>query len=270
MDEQPGSPPVSPPQDRFAIEEIVADHLHRLGRVLSEAWDAFATTRKQAAAQMAFASTSSRGMLVSDFTHEPAHRIFAPVPDVWVDDRYGRPWVNLAGGSVQVRFRKLTADLELCPTHSDRALSLAFHLGDPAIPGTGSFTVLTAGYVLDLAEQGIERLALVCHLGPKDVYYSIPIPLAAATGSSTDSTGPSTDVGVGSWESGTAPAQLPLMPLSPPIIRSAQKTARKRLAAARWDTAGGSSPDGTSGPYGGAAGGGTGQGSGDGGGGRGV
>lgn len=242
-----------PPLSQEAIEQIVVDHLPKFGRVLADAWEAFAATREQAAPQMIFASASSRGMLVSDFTREPAHRIFGPVADVWVDDRYGRPWVNLAGGSVQVRFRKLTPDLALCRNDSDRALSLAYHLGDPFLPGMEPATVLTAGYVLDLADQGIERLELVCHVGTKDVYYSFPIPLTA-TASIVSPVSPASTAGTGIGEPG--PAQLPLTPLSPPIIRSAQAAAAKRLAVGGQDshastTTGEPPAGGSSGPFGG-------------------
>jgi len=215
------------PKGREAVEEIVTDHLPRFGQVLTDAWGAFSTTREQAAPQMAFASASSRGMLVSDFTHEPAHRIFASIPDGWVDDRYGRPWVNLGGGSVQVRFRKLTSDLALCCNDSDRATSLAYHLGDPVLPGIDPATILTAGYVLDLAEREIARLALVCHVG-KEVYYTFPIPAAAATSANQ----PTAESSGQQW----VPSQLSLTPLSPPIIRSAQQAAAERLASGQSDS----------------------------------
>lgn len=216
------------PKSREVVEEIVADYLPRFGQVLTDAWGAFSTTREQAAPQMAFASASSRGMLVSDFTHEPAHRIFAGVAEGWVDDRYGRPWVNLAGGSVQVRFRKLTSDLALCRNDSDRAFSLAYHLGDPALPGMEPATILTAGYVLDMAEQAIERLALLCHVG-KEVYYAFPISAAATSAKPSIAESPGQQ-----W---AASRQLPLTPLSPPIIRSAQQAAAERLVSGQSGTA---------------------------------
>jgi len=220
--------PLTVPTSREVVEQVAGSHLARFGQVLTEAWDAFTTTRRLAAEQMAYAGASSRGVLVSDFTREPAHRLFNPVPEATVDDQFGRPWVSLAGGSVRVRFRKLTSDLCLCRSDSDRALSLAYHLGDPCLPGMETFTVLTAGYVLDGAEENIERLELVCHLGFTDVFYSLPIPLAA-----TSTRRPAAD-----------PVQLPIMPLSPPIIRSAQKAAAKRIAngsrpAAPGESAGG-------------------------------
>ena len=214
------------PQDREAVQEVVADHFARFGEVLTDAWTTFTAMRTQNPTQMAFASASSRGMLVSDFTCEPAHRIFGSLSEASVDTRYGRPWISLAGGAVQVRFRKLTRDLTLCRSDSDRALSLAHHLGDPYLPGMKPFTVLTAGYVLDPADQGIERLALVCHVGDRAVYYSFPIAmtstaLADAPAASAVPTGNVTEHGM---------AQLPLTPLSPPIIRSAQRAAALRLA----------------------------------------
>jgi hypothetical protein len=205
------------PQERDAVEAVVAEHIARFGHVLSEAWGAFAATRTAAPVPMSFASASARGILVSDFAREPAHRIFGDVDGVWVDDRYGRPWVNLAGGEVQVRFRKLTSDLRLCRQDSDRATRLAFHLGDPALPGMPAATVLTAGYVLDLADQVVEHLALVCHVGAQ-VHYSFPIPVAQ---SATSQQRP------------RPPVQLPLAPLSPPVIRSAQDAAAERLVVRR-------------------------------------
>lgn len=254
------------PLSRELVAPLVADLLPCFGQVLIEAWDAFAITREKASRQMAFAGASSRGMLVSDFTREPAHRVFSSLPDVWVDDRFSRPWVNLAGGAVQVRFRKLTPELELCRNDSDRALHLAYHLGDPALPGMDPFTVLTAGYVLDPAEQTIKRLALVCHLGHKDVYYSIPIPLAVpASGAAAQAhgaeAGPSaphivavrtandtmSDPAPNSPAAEAGVAQMPLVPLAPPIIRSAQKAAsaaaqRRKIAG---QTASGATPSST-------------------------
>lgn len=203
------------PAGRELVELAVAPHLPLFGQVLTEAWSGFATARQLAPMQMAYAGASARGMLVSDFTREPAHRFFSMVPGAAVeDDQFRRPWVSLDGGRIRVRFRKLTPDLGLCRGDSGRALSLAYHLGDPCLPGMEKFTVLTAGYVLDRAEEKIERLELVCHLGFTDVFYSLPIPMQA---------GAATGV--------TAPSQLPLAPISAPIIRSAQKAASKRLAA---------------------------------------
>ena len=202
------------PVDKSVVEEALGDHLPRLGRVLSNAWDSFVAAREAAAPQMAFASASSRGMLVSDFAREPAHREFASVADAWVDDRYGRPWVNFSGGAIQVRFRKLTAEYGLCPAKSARATMLAYHLGDPLFPELPRPTILTAGYILDAAEHNVEEMALVCHVGD-NFHYAIPIsPVDSMAGA------PGTT---------TSPAQLPLTPLSPPIIRSAQKAARARL-----------------------------------------
>jgi hypothetical protein len=213
---------IDAPQDREAVQEVVADQLARFGEVLTDAWTSFTAMRTQNPMQMAFASASSRGMLVSDFTREPAHRIFGPVGEASVDTRYGRPWIRLAGGAVQVRFRKLTGDLTLCRSDSDRALSLAHHLGDPYLPGMQPFTVLTAEYVLDRADQGIERLALVCHVGDRAVYYSFPIAMTHTAPAGVPAAGSVTDQGA---------AQLPLTPLSPPIIRSAQEAAAQRLAS---------------------------------------
>lgn len=202
------------PADKGAVEEALVDHLPRLGRVLNSAWDSYVAARETAAPQMAFASASSRGMLVSDFVREPAHREFASVGDAWVDDRYGRPWVNFAGGAIQVRFRKLTADYGVCPARSRRATRLAFHLGDTLFPELGHATILTAGYILDAAEQNLEKLALVCQVGD-NFHYAIPISTTASI--------------AGAPGAGASPAQLPLTPLSPPIIRSAQQAARARL-----------------------------------------
>ncbi len=206
--------PLNVPANHDLVEQAVGSHLTRFGQVLTQAWDAFTATRRLAPEQMAYAAASSRGMLVSDFTREPAHRIFNPVAEATVDDQFGRPWVSLAGGSIRVRFRKLSSDLGLCRSDSDRALSLAYHLGDPCLPGMETFTVLTAGYVLDAEEESIERLELVCHLGFTDVFYSFPIPVTTAS-THTPTAGT---------------AQLPIMPLSPPIIRSAQNAAAKRIA----------------------------------------
>jgi hypothetical protein len=191
------------------VMPVVEDHLDRFGGVLVAAWEAFATARSRSIEQMAYAGAGARGMLVSDFTREPAHRFFGPAPGVRVDDRFGRPWVNLDGGNVQVRFRKFTSALSLCRNDSDRATRLAFHLGDMLFPDLPDATILTAGYVLDASETHLERLALVCHIGGH-VHYVIPLPGLAGAG--------------------TVPTQLPLTSLSAPIIRSARAAAAQRLS----------------------------------------
>ena len=197
------------PLSRCEVAPVVSAHLERFAAVLQDALTALDQVRVSAAAQMAVASASSRGMLVSDFILEPAHRHFGSVRGVSVGNRFGRPWINLAGGRVQVRFRKLTTSLQICVSDSERATRLAYHLGDPALPGMPEATILTAGYVLDASELTMDRLVLVCHIGNR-VHYSIDLPGGAAA------TRP--------------PVQLPLVPLSAPIIRSARAAAAQRLA----------------------------------------
>jgi len=202
-------PVVELPLPSDVVEPLVAGHVEMFAAVLTQAWDALAHVRSVAPRQMSGAGASTRGMLVSDFTREPAHRLFESVSGVSVDDRYGRPWVSLSGGRVQGRFRKLTPSLQICVSDSDRATRLAFHLGDPLLPDLPEATVLTAGYVLDAAEMAIERMALVCHIGSR-VHYVLDLPGGAA--------------------SVPAPTQLTMVPLSAPIIRSARAAAAQRLA----------------------------------------
>lgn len=196
------------PLSREVVAPIVAEYLPGLAAVVETAWHSYGQVREQSRQQMAQASAASRGMLLSDFMLEPAHGIFEGMPGVRVDDRYGRPWVNLAGDTVQIRFRKLTTALGLCPSESQRAVRLGFHLGDPYLPGMPEATVLTAGYVLDAAESQIEMMALVCHIGFTTVHYSIPLSPRARQ----------------------AVTQLPLAPLSEPIMRSARAAAERRLS----------------------------------------
>lgn len=192
-----------------AVEPIVAGHADRFAEVLQQAWASMGAMRSACPEEMSGAGSSTRGMLVSDFTVEPAHRIFDGIDGVRVDERYRRPWVCLAGDTVQVRFRKLTPALQICVSTSERATKLAFHLGDPLIPDIPEATVLTAGYVVDAAGLSLERLALVCHIGSR-LHYAIDLPGGAATQ--------------------PAPTQLPLTPLPAPIIRSARDAATQRLA----------------------------------------
>lgn len=192
-----------------AVEPIVADHADRFAQVLLQAWAALGAMQSACPEEMSGAGASTRGMLVSDFTLEPAHRVFGGVAGVRVDERYRRPWVCLAGDQVQVRFRKLTSALQICVSNSERATRLAFHLGDPLFPEIPEATVLTAGYVVNAAGLDLERLALVCHMGSR-VHYVMDLP----GGSATDQ----------------APTQMPLTPLSSPIIRSARTAAAQRLA----------------------------------------
>lgn len=196
------------PLRREQVLAVVEPHLEALADVMTQAWDGFVLTRDRSRAEMAHASASARGMLISDFIREPAHRRFQGLPGLRVDDRYGRPWVNCDGDRVQIRFKKLTQSLAICPANTERQTRLAFHLGDPVLPGMPEATILTAGYVLDAAEQQIERMALVCHIDSQ-VHYSIPLP--------------------GGASSAHVLTQLPLTPLSPPIIRSARAAAQERL-----------------------------------------
>lgn len=197
-----------------AVQPILAEHADRFTDVLEQAWATLVAMQSTCPEQMAGAGSSTRGMLVSDFTLEPAHRVFDGIEGVRVDDRYRRPWVCLAGDQVQVRFRKLTPALQISVNNSERATKLAFHLGDPLIPEIPEATVLTAGYVVDAAGLSLERLALVCHLGSR-VHYVMDLPGGAATGA--------------------LPTQLPLTPLSAPIIRSARTSAAQRLERASDD-----------------------------------
>lgn len=192
-----------------AVEPIVAEHAGRFAQVLQQAWATLGAMQSTCPEEMSGAGSSTRGMLVSDFTLEPAHRAFDGVDGVRVDDRYRRPWVCLAGDQVQVRFRKLTPALQICVSNSERATRLAFHLGDPLIPEVPEATVLTAGYIVDAAGLNLERLALVCHIGSR-VLYAMDLPGGSATEQ--------------------APTQMPLTPLSAPIIRSARTSAAQRLA----------------------------------------
>lgn len=205
-----------PPWDEAAVSLAVGDHLGRFAEVLRRAWRSYAAVRDGAPAEMALTGPSSRGLMLWELTKVPAHQVFAGVPGVRVEDRYGSAWVVLAGGRVQVRFRKLTPAFELAPCVTDRALALAFHHGDPLIPDVPAFTVLTAGYVLDAAELSVRSLALVCHVG-RQPHYVIPLP------ADTD--------GV------TGATQLPLAPLPDPVIRSARETVTRRLTKVPNDSA---------------------------------
>lgn len=198
------------PASKASITAIVTPHLASISQVHTEAWGRFADLRSDRPADMLGITASSRGMLVSDYTHEPAHRIFKGITGVKVEDRYGRPWLTLANGTVAVRFRKLSPDLALCRSDSGRATALAYHLPDPAIPGIPEATVLTAGYILDSHDIDIERQMLVCHFA-NELLYAIKLPGGIATAPPLTT-------------------QLPTSPLSEPMIRSARDTVAKRLA----------------------------------------
>lgn len=117
---------------------------------------------------------------------------------------------HLGAGRVQVRFRTLTASLGICCSRTDRATRLAYHLRDETLPFEvpPESTILTAGLVFDRARLNLERAALVCHVGYEAVLYSLPLPVADLS---------------------TPPLQMPLAPLSEPVIRSARASAHERL-----------------------------------------
>jgi hypothetical protein len=209
-----GSPMIALPLSRRVAESIVAPHFATLAQVLTSAWDAYQIARQKAGTQVSQIGPSARGMVVADLMREPVARLFSTVAHAQVDTRFGRPWVNLAGGMVQIRFKKLNQALGICRTDNERQARLAFHLGDPALPGMPEATILTAGYVLDPSETKIERLVLVCHMGDR-LCYSFDLP--------------------GAQMGFLPPTQLTLTPLSDPLIRSSRTAARRRL-----DEAGGS------------------------------
>ncbi|WP_319446121.1 MULTISPECIES: hypothetical protein [unclassified Mycobacterium] len=196
---------LDPPLAEAKMTPIVRDHLDRFGQVLQVAWKDFQGLRQLAGSSLARASAGTRAMLVTDFVRAPAHQLFAGVDGVSVEDRYGRPWVSLHGGRVQVRFKRLTASLRLCPTDTERQVRLAYHLGDPCLPGMPEATILTAGYVVDAGATALAGTYLVCHVGDEP-YYSIALPRSAPIA-----------------------CQLPLLPLSAPVIRSTRTAVRKRL-----------------------------------------
>lgn len=208
-----GTPRTLVPAPQDQIETLVGDHLARFNSVLMAAWQAYLDSSGHKKSQLAHVGPAARAMIISDLTRQPARRVFGSLPGVWVDERYGRPWVNLDGGSVQVRFRALTPQLRICLSETERAQRLAYHLGDPLLPDMQPATVLTAGYLLTSDELRIERLALVCHVGAEPIY---ALPLGDVDGIS-----PAAE--------SISPTQLPLTPLSPPLIRSAQATLRRRL-----------------------------------------
>lgn len=196
---------VEPPLTLAEVMPIVSVHLDRFDRVLRTAWATYRTICDEAGAQIGQASPGAKGMLVSDFVHRPAHDVFSGVGGISIDDRYGRPWVSLDGGRVQVRFKKLTPSLQVCSSDSDRQVRLSYHLGDPCLPGIPDATVLTAGYVLGAAGTSLTGTYLVCHVGD-ELLFSIPLP-----------------------QSRSVVQQLPILPLSAPIIRSARNVVRDRL-----------------------------------------
>lgn len=200
----------SAPLPRHIVAPIVEPHLARLSAVLTEAWADFVAARETPPGHLTRVRAASQGMVISDLLTVPVHKQFAGVPGVQVITRFDRPWVHLDGGRVQVRFRALTPTLGVCRGQSDRAVRLAHHLPDATldleVPADG--TVLTAGYVLDPSRQRIDRLALVCLIGFSTVHYWFSLPGGAAA---------------------AAPTQLPMVPLSEPIIRSARAAAVKRL-----------------------------------------
>lgn len=207
-----GSPSsLDAPLPKEVIASIVEPHLGRLGSVLTRAWDDFVVTRDAPTGHLTRIRAASQGMVISDLLAEPARAQFAGVPGAEVVMRFDRPWVHLDGGRAQVRFRSLTPTLGICPGQSDRAVRLAFQMPDDTldieVPPEG--TVLTAGFVLDPSRLRIQRLALVCHVGFNKVHYWFPLPGGDIV---------------------AAPTQMPLAPLSDPIIRSAQAAAVKRLA----------------------------------------
>ncbi len=194
-----------PPVSATVMQSVIGRHLPQLGEVLHAAWHDYQLLRDQPDSALGRAGAATRAMLVTDFVRTPAHRVFAGVEGAKVADRYGRPWVSLHDGRVQVRFKRLTTGLRVCPSESERQRRLSYHLGDPCLPGAPEATVLTAGYVLDDSGMTLAGTYLVCHLGDEPLY-SFALSRSAPVA-----------------------RQLPLVPLSQPIIRSARRVVRERL-----------------------------------------
>jgi len=194
-----------PPVSASTIVPVVRPHLPRLGEVLRTAWQDYQLLRDQPDSALNRAGAATRSMLVTDFVRTAAHRLFAGVEGTSMVDRYGRPWVSLHEGCVQVRFKRLTRGLRVCPSDTERQTRLAYHLGDPCLPGAPEATILTAGPCVDDSGASLMGTHLVCHFGDEPLY-SFALP---------DST--------------AIPRQLPLVPLSAPIIRSARTVVCERL-----------------------------------------
>lgn len=197
------------PLPKTSVRPIVETYAESFSKVLIDALDAYRHASQSAPEEFAQLGGGARGLLVADLTRQPALRIFGSVPGAEVNLRHGYPWVSLHQGKIQVRFKKLGRDLSICLTDTERSKLLAYHLGDPCLPGFEPATVLTAGYVMDDSGLAAERLAVVCHVGTA-VNYSFDLPM--------DATAPA-----------RRPEQLPAIPLSAPLIRSAQRSAAQRI-----------------------------------------
>jgi hypothetical protein len=200
----------SVPVSRDVALSVMEPYLADLAGVLLDAWGDFVAARDQAGFALARVGGAARGMVVADLMTAPVHQRFGNRTGVEVQSRMNQPWLRVRGASamVDVRFRKLDSSFAICSSDSDRSQALSFHLPDPALPGMPETTVLTAGYVLDLAGRTIEAMALVCHVG-RALHYVLDLPHGRGV--------------VGT------PTQLPLAPLPEPVIRSAMNGARLRI-----------------------------------------
>lgn len=198
------------PLPRAAALAIVKPYAVDLAGVIADGWAALTEALEESPRLTSDSSAATRGMLMADLMKQPAHRRFRNRADVEVQERYAQPWVRLwgAGTCVDVRFRRLTPSLALAPCRSERGEALSFHLPDPVLPGMPEATVLTAGYVTNASGDELADVVLVCHLGA-EVLYTIDL--------------------LGPTPQRSTPTQIPLTPLSDPIIRSARMAARDRL-----------------------------------------
>ena len=200
----------SVPVSRDVALAVMEPYLADLAGVLHDAWGDFVAARYQVGFKLVRVGAAARGMVVADLMTAPVQQRFGNRVGVEVQSRMSRPWLRVRGAdaTVDVRFRKLDSRFAICSSDSDRARALSFHLADPVLPGMPETTVLTAGYVLDVAGRAIEAMALVCHVG-RALHYVVDLP-------------------AGRGVVGT-PTQLPLAPLPEPVIRSAMDGARLRI-----------------------------------------
>lgn len=159
---------------RARARRILRRYEGLLADAVNTGWNRWERVGAAAAIERGQLRGGSRASMISDWIAADAAARFVNIGGASVVYSYRRPRILLAGGELQVRFKKLDQHLRIGTPTTGQQLALAYHQLAPSLPGMPSPTVITAGYVLNDTETDLARIVAVCHYGA-DVYYSVDL-----------------------------------------------------------------------------------------------
>lgn len=178
---------------RWRAKRIVRRYERLLAQVVVDSWRDWEQMGQYAPQQVGSLRSSARAFNVSDFLTDNVGRLFSPVGAAHVVHKYKRAQVLLCKGAVLVRFKKLSPDLAVSSSPTNRQANVAAHMEPSPFPGLPAPTQLTVGYVLDRTGMQLRQIEAVCHVGTNVLYHfpltipqqvSAPVAAPAVTGRS--------------------------------------------------------------------------------------